>query len=334
MNNKIKIIFSIIFLLFTVQNNFSQVKLAQSGMKFLSLDGDARSAAMGGAVASVEGNSASQYYNPSSVARQTSEFDISLTNTLWIADINYIHAALTYAPANGLYGVFGLTFENVDYGAFDHTILGPNDGLLDIGIYKPSAIAAGVSYARALSEKFSVGGDVRYVYQNFGEGFIVGGTYDDYETQKIDLGVFAFDFGVLYKTGFKSLNLGMSVRNFSQEIKYFEENFQLPLTFSLGLSMNMLDIWDVSNDKHAFILAVDVSHPRDNVELLRIGGEYTLYKTLSIRGGYITNSDIAKLSAGLGFVVEDSGTKFGFDYSYFPADYFSDVHKIAVKMSL
>jgi len=333
MNNKIKIIFSIILLLFTVQNNFSQDKLAQSGMKFLSVDGDARSAAMGGAVTSVEGNSASLFYNPASVARQSSIFDLSLTNTIWIADINYIHAALTYAPSNGLYGVFGLTFENVDYGAFNRTIIGADGGSLDVGIYKPSALAIGFSYARALSEKFSVGGDVRYVYQNFGDGHIVGGTYDDKKTAKIDLDVFAFDFGVLYKTGYKSLNIGMAIRNFSKEIAYFEENFQLPLTFSLGLSMNLLDILDVAANKHSFIFAVDAEHPRDNVELLRLGGEYTFFNTFSIRGGYITNSDIANFSYGAGLVVKEGNMKFGFDYSYSPAEYFKDIHKIAVKMS-
>ncbi|MCF6270697.1 MAG: PorV/PorQ family protein [Melioribacteraceae bacterium] len=334
MNNKLKIILSVIILLFAIQNNIAQVKLAQSGMKFLSVSADARGAALGGAVTSLEGNSASLYYNPSSVSRQTSLFNVSFTNTTWIADINYIHAALTYAPANGLYGVFGLSLLNVDYGAFNQTIIGPDGGSLDIGVYKPSALAVGFSYSRALSDKFSVGGDVRYVYQNYGAGHVVGGDYDNYETRKIDLDVVSFDFGVLYKTGYKSLNFGMSIRNFSQEITYFEESFQLPLAFTIGLSMNLLDFTNINPAKHTFLFAIDAEHPRDNKELLRVGGEYTFNNTFTLRGGYITNSDIGKLSYGAGIILEEDGTKIGFDYSFTPAEYFKDIHRIALKLTL
>ncbi|MDA3861862.1 MAG: PorV/PorQ family protein [Melioribacteraceae bacterium] len=333
MNNKLKIILSVIMLFFAVQINFAQVKLAQSGMKFLSMSGDSRSAALSGAVTSLEGNSASLFYNPSSISRQTSLFDISFTNTLWIADINYIHAAITFAPSNGLYGVFGFSFVNVDYGTFIKTIIGPDGGSLDIGNYKPSALAVGFSYSKALSDKFSVGGDVRYVYQDYGSGHVVGGTYDNMITQKIDIDVFSFDFGVLYKTGYKSLNFGMSIRNFSQEIAFVDESFQLPLTFTLGLSMNLLDIWSVDLKQHSFLFSVDAEHPRDNEELIRFGGEYTFNNSFVLRGGYITNSDIGNFSFGAGIKVEQDGIKFGFDYTYSISEYFKDIQRVGVNMS-
>ena len=55
---------------------------------------------------------------------------------------------------------------------------------------------------------------------------------------------------MIYKTGFKSLNLGMSIRNFSEEIKYIEEGFQLPLTFRIGASIDALDFMDVDKSTH------------------------------------------------------------------------------------
>jgi len=82
MKNKIKIILSLVTLLIITNNGFSQnVKLAQSGMKFLSIAGDARAASLAYAVTSVEGNSSSLFYNPASVARQTSMIDITFANT-------------------------------------------------------------------------------------------------------------------------------------------------------------------------------------------------------------------------------------------------------------
>jgi hypothetical protein len=334
MKNKLKIILSVIMMYFMTQNSFAQVKLAQSGMKFLSVGGDARAAALGDAVTSLESNSSSIFYNPASMSRQVKAFDITFANTKWFADINYINAALTFAPSDGLYGVFGLSIVNVDYGDFNRTIVGPDDGALDIGIYSPTAMAIGLSYARALSDKFSVGGSIKYVYQNIGDGHVVGGDYDNRITKKIDIDVMSFDFGVLYLTGYKSLKFGMSIRNFSQEITYFEESFSLPLTFKLGLSMNLLDIADINPAEHSFLFAVDTEHPRDNKEMVHLGGEYTFMEILSLRVGYITpETSLAGMNYGVGVKYGVSGINLGVDYAYTEFGDFDPIHRISVKMS-
>ncbi len=336
MKNKITIILSLVTLLIITQDGFSQnVKLAQSGMKFLSIGGDARAAALADAVTSIEGNSSSIFYNPSSMSRQTSLFDITFANTTWIADINYINTAITVAPSSGLYGVFGLSIASVDYGEFKKTIIGPDGGALDIGTYSPTALAVGFSYAKALSDKFSMGGNIKYVYQNYGDGHVVGGDYDNMQTQKIDIDVFSFDFGVLYKTGFKSLNFGMSLRNFAQDIKFVDESFLLPLTFKLGLSMNLFDFLDIDPNSHTFLFAVDAEHPRDNEEMLHLGAEYTFLKILSLRAGYITpKTSEAGINAGVGLQYGLGGINLGVDYSYTEFGIFQDVHRISVKLSL
>ena len=81
MNHKLKIILSVIIVVFAAQVNFAQVKLAQSGMKFLSVGADARAVGLGEAITSIEGNSSSIFYNPSSMARQTDLLDITFNNT-------------------------------------------------------------------------------------------------------------------------------------------------------------------------------------------------------------------------------------------------------------
>ena len=54
----------------------------------------------------------------------------------------------------------------------------------------------------------------------------------------------------------------MSVRNFSQEIKFEEEGFQLPLTFKIGLSINALDFTSLNPEDHALLVVLDAVHPR------------------------------------------------------------------------
>lgn len=333
MNNKMKIALSVIMLVFMAETNFSQTKLAQSGMKFLSIGGDARAAAMGDAVTAVEGNSSSIFYNPAAISRQVNTLDVTFANTQWFADIDYINAAITYAPNNGMYGVFGASVASVDYGKFHKTIVGP-DGALDIGTYSPTALAVGLSYAKALSDKFSVGGTVKYVYQDIGDGFVVGGDQSNYETTKIDIDVFSFDFGVLYKTGFKSLNFGMSVRNFSQEITYYEESFQLPLTFKLGLAMNLFDFTSIDPRQHSFLFSIDAEHPRDNKEMLHIGGEYTFMDILSLRAGYVTpETSLAGMNYGVGLKYGINGINLGVDYAYTEFGDFDAIHRMSIKLS-
>lgn len=343
MNKILLSILSIIITLVFVNNNSAQTKLAQTGLKFLSVGSDARASALGEANTSLEGSSSSMFYNPSAMARQTNFMDVTFGVTQWIADINYLHASLAVAPEEGLYGVFGLSIASVDYGLFKRTIRDSGDqGFLDLGNYSPSAMAIGLGYARALSDKFSVGGNVRYVYQDLGDGHVVGltNTLGKYEEKGFDVNVLSFDFGILYRTGFKSLNFGMSLRNFSQEIEYVEESFQLPLTFKIGLSMNIFDIIDPESNIHSLVLSFDADHPRDYKEQLHIGGEYNLFgdpneslTSFSVRAGYITPTDEQGINAGIGLKHKFNGFDLGLDYSYLAFGIFNNVHRFAISIS-
>jgi hypothetical protein len=311
-----------------------QKKIAQTGMKFLSLSLDARAAGMSDAVTSLEGFSSSMFYNPAGMARQNTLTNVSGGIVQWIADIEYIYGSLAISPFNGRYGVIGLTFLSVDYGEFQETIRFDNDqGFIDLGTFSPTAFAIGLGYANALTERFSVGGNVKYVRQDLGESAMNLGTGDTPEKEAFDIDVVAFDFGVLYKTGFRSLNFAMSVRNFSEELRYVRENFQLPLTFRIGLSMDMLDIMENRSDIHKLLLAVDAERPRDFYEQLKVGAEYVFMNTLAIRGGYIFPSDEQGVNLGMGVQQSLVGTYFSFDYSYSDMGVFSGVHRFAFQFS-
>ena len=335
MTKIIKVFLTIIILAFTASNINSQTKLAQTGLKFLSVGADARASAIGEAITSLESNSSARFYNPAGMARQTAFLDATFNMTQWIADINYMHASAAVAPSNGLYGVFGLSIASVDYGEFNRTIRAVGDeDFVDLGTYSPTAIALGLGYAKALSDKFSVGGNIRYVYQDLGDGHVISFNNDgSYEERGFDIDVFSFDFGILYKTGFKSLNFGMSLRNFSQEIEYIEESFQLPLTFKIGLSMNLLDLWEISPDNHAFNFAVDAEHPRDYKEQIHFGGEYIFYNLLSLRFGYVTPTDEQGINAGIGLKHGLAGFNFGVDYAYLDFGIFENVQRFSINIS-
>ncbi|MEX0599707.1 MAG: PorV/PorQ family protein, partial [Rhodothermales bacterium] len=214
-------------------------KRAQTGMQFLSVSMSPRAAALGDAMVATDvGTSMAMFYNPAAMASLNGG-DLSVGTIQWIADISYNGASIGYSPAGGRLGTFAFTAVSVDYGEIEGTIRSSSDlGYERIGTFSPSALALGLGYARSLSDRFSVGGGVRYVHQDLGNSIMdASGT-----TQGNSVSTPVFDFGVLYRTGFRSLNVGMSARNFSPTVTYEQEAFETPLLLAAGASMDMLDV--------------------------------------------------------------------------------------------
>ena len=315
--------------------NAQDKKLAQTGMKFLSVSTDARTSGFSEAVTAVDLASASAiFYNPATLASIKEFTSLTIGNVNWIADIKYIHSAIAFSPFKGDYGVFGISFLSVDYGEFMGTVVANNEkGYTDVGTFSPKAYSIGIGYAKALSDKFSVGGNVKYVKQDLGSGVIDIDANGNYVSENNSLGAYAFDFGILYRTGFKSLNFGMSVRNFSTELKYKKETFQLPLVFRIGLAMDAMDLFNVDKNTHSLLVAVDASHPRDFSEQIYVGAEYTFINTFSIRAGFVSPADEHNFSAGFGVKKNISGMNMGIDYAYQPFGIFNNVHRFSFNFS-
>ncbi len=321
----------------------AQKKLAQTGMKFLNVLPDARAVALGEAFTSVEGTSSSLFYNTAGMSRLQGASSVFLSRTNWIADINYMYASAAFNPFEGEYGVLGVMLQVANYGTFEETVRWPNDrGYLDLGTFKPTSYMFGVGYARALNDKFSIGGNVKYVNQSLGDvvnalgsgGALLLDESGNPVRASNSTGVFAFDFGILYHTGYKSLAFGMTVRNFSREVTYIKDGFQLPLTFRIGMSMNVLDLTDLDPGEHQFLLAIDAEHPRDFQEQIRVGGEYLFMDLVALRAGYVSGGDEYTMTYGVGLRKDLGGVGLAVDYCITPFGIFNNVHRFSFQFSL
>ncbi len=347
------IIFGILMgiLLFASGNAQENQKLAQTSFKFLSVVSDARGAAISEAMTSLQIGSSALFFNPAGMSGMQKFLDVSISNNQWIADIKHNTFSMAINPAKGKYGVLGFSMQYVDYGNFIGTVVNTDPLNLkaydDVGIFKLGALAVGAGYAKQLTDRFSVGGQIRWARQDLGESVIPNEfqkipIYDPNDTTTIigyadsavtatnKLNPLVFDFGTQFKTGVKSLTFGMSVRNFSKEIQYVYEQFQLPLVFTLGISMNLMDLFEKVALDQSLYMSIDASHYRDHPEQLKIGLDYQVLKMFSMRCGYATNSDESGFSFGIG------ASKFGFafDYSYTPFGIFNNVQRMTVRFSL
>jgi hypothetical protein len=316
---------------------FAQIglnKLAQSTMNFLLVGTSSRACGLGEAYTAVGSGSESMFYNPAGMAEMSGDFDINLNYTQWIADINYLSGGISVNLYN--YGVVGFSLLTVDYGDIYGTSLITSSqqdqyplGYIDNGkIGNVSAYAFGLSYAKAISQQFLVGGNIRIAGQNLGESVVASGP------KKNNASKLVFDAGVEYYTGFKSFRFGMSIRNFSSNIKRESIEEELPLQFVLGAAIDALDIFDSEhNAENTLTLAVDFLHQNNYSERVNVGAEYTVLGFLALRGGYQTNRDIASWSGGVGVRTSISDYNMAVDYSYSRFEIFNSVNRLSLSFT-
>lgn len=302
-------------------------KVAQTGLQFLKVDMGTRAAAMGGSYLMVGDDASALFYNPAGIAKMQGNLDLFVTQTQWIAGIVYNGGAV--AKSLGNWGTVGLSFVTGDYG--DDMIGTMYDGTTDIGYLETGSLnvgayAIGVGYAKALTDKFTVGGQIKYAYQNLAENKL-----GETRKEKNEVSGLAYDFGTMFYPGFKSFRLGMTIRNFSPEFKYVEEGFELPLTFVLGFAMDVMDFF--GEHQNPLVLSVDATHPRDYTERIHLGAEYCFMDMISLRAGYKFNYDIEGLSAGIGFKKNIGTVNVDLGYSFSDVEFFDAVNRISFGVS-
>jgi hypothetical protein len=300
---------------FFINPAYSQNKVAQTGLQFLKVDPNARAAGMGSAVNQASYDASAMFYNPAGMSKNVKEFDFLANQTQWIADINYTSLALAKTFED--IGTFGLHAIITDYGDITGTRVSATDprGYEDTGNLSVNAYSFGVAYARNISEQFSIGGQVKYVYQQLGSNLMPDGTTKE---NKVD--GFGFDFGTIY--------FGVSARNFGGELTYEKESFELPLTFTIGVAMDVMDF--VETENQTLLITIDAVHPRDFGERIHFGLEYTFLSMFAVRGGYKANYDIEDFSLGVGFFKDIGDVLVKIDYAYTNMEFFDGVNRLTV----
>jgi hypothetical protein len=316
------------------QSGEENTKRAQTGMKFLSASLSPRVAGMGGTGTTLQLQSTALFYNPAGMAQMENFGHAAVGTMQWIADINYNSASVSIRPAEGAYGVIGFTFMQVDYGQLEGTRRAGNDqGYVSTGTFSPGSWAFGVGYAYPVTDRISVGAKVKYAKQDLGPSVMSA----DGTTKSNELGTGAYDFGIQYDTDYRGIEVAMSVRNFSPEVQYEQQSFELPMELSVGISTDIFEATDWladPNDQHSFTVMVKGVTPRDFSERMHFGGEYTFMDIFSLRTGYTLPSTNVEegVNFGAGLQTDISGFELGADYSYTTYDVFDGVNRLGVNI--
>lgn len=311
-------------------------KLGQAGMTFLTVGGSARAAAMGNILSFAKNDLGNVFYNPAGLASvENRAFYFNYTS--WIADMSVSHMAVSWNAEQ--YGVFSLNAQIMDYGDFNGTVIAANDrGYEDIDVGDVGGLAIGVGYGIRMTDKFSIGGNIKFVSQKLGQNDTFIG--DDLEEagKQNEISDFAFDFGTSYDTGFRSVQLNMSIRNYAAQQLYENEEFQLPQTYRIGVAADLFQLLPYSpGETHKAVLALEGVDPHDRPEYLNVGLEYSLMNMLDIRAGWAADraqDDVGGICAGVGFKLDTEVFDGKIDVSY--SDYgsvFGSVTQFAISGS-
>ena len=337
------VIAGMLSLLGSVQSAMGQpTKYAQAGMTFLKIDVSARNAAMAGTQAGITGDIGSMFANPAGLAQVRGVGVMASVNN-WLADINHYGAGAAYGSPS--LGTFGVSVVTMDYGEIRRTvpalvtdpISDRNQGYIDQGTFGVSEMAVGVAYARQITGQFYVGGHVRYARQDLGNVVIFNERTGENTNAENVASNIVLDIGTLYYPGFRDLRFGVSLRNFSNQSDYYDQRFELPLTFDFGAAMDLLSVTnpDYENNTSSLTLALDWLHPRDYSERLNAGLEYGFMDTVFLRSGYRFNSDVEGFTAGLGVDTELGDLGLQADYAYGATNnFFGAIHRVTLGLSL
>ncbi|MEO0293510.1 MAG: PorV/PorQ family protein [candidate division WOR-3 bacterium] len=292
-------------------------KLGQAGFKFMDVQLSARSAGMGGASTLVGDDANAIFQNPAGIAKLEKKIDFMFSKVSWIAESEL--NAVGFVANLGNFGCVGFSFFTPDYGKVIGTIVSTDSlGYKEIGELELGAYATGISYARRLTEKFMIGGNLRYAYNHLGASPFEG-TEGDTVWKDNEASTLVYDIGTIFYPGFKSFGFGMSILNFSPAVKYeFKDlrttGFWLPLKFNLGVVMDVLDFLGEHPD-YSLLVEFDLIHARDHGRRFHLGGELSVTRIFKLRAGYKFGYDEESWSGGIG--INTGNIKLDFAYSEF-----------------
>jgi len=304
-----------------IDNDETMEKAGTASAQFLKISYDSRGSAMGNTGVSIPGGISSSFWNPAIIATiKKNEF--GFFNSEWFASISIDYFGL--AISNKKFGVIGFSIFSLSTPEDKVTTIYQPEGTGEK--WNASDLSLSLSYAKALSNDFSIGGSIKFIQQKIWHASAY---------------TFAGDIGVLFTTPFNGTRLGASLSNYGGKMQMsgrdqklsvdpdpnnqgnvefinadFETDaFSLPLLFRVGISNEL-----IKTKNTALIYSFDALYPSDGVEYLSTGVEMVFLEKYKIRAGlpsFTYDNSIEGLTLGLGLDqnISNGNSKIGFDYS-------------------
>jgi len=296
-----------------------------SALSFLKSDISPRSIALSGSNISLNADGFSIYHNPAALA-DISEVTINASDYIFGQGIHQTFIAASLPRKNS--SAFGLSVNALNSGVMEVRTEFQPDGTGEL--FYVSNIASGLTYSKQLSEMFSLGLSLKYVYEQIAE-------YKNHTA--------CVDVGFLYKTDFKDLKFAVLVQNFggnsdlkgsflpvtfNRDSSISLDKFTVPTIFKMGAS-----IIPYKTENQHLLLSFQLDHPNDNAENIRFGAEYDFKHFLFLRAGYKINVTGQKRpSFGVGYRTRIGYHPLYINYGVNPTNYLGMQHVVGLSFHI
>ncbi len=321
---RFKIMLMTAVLIICFQGQAPAQPVGTTSLQFLKIMPNARALAMGGAYVSVTEGSEAAYWNPGGLARlHTFEFAVSYVDYLIDTYITAFSAAYSFGDF-GAVALFGTYMRYGDiYETREDLLAFDADGEFNPGLtgslLNPMSLCVGVAYSRKLTNQFSLGIAVKYLREDLVQAVVNSWSVDP---------------GIQFDTGFRSIRIGVAIRNFGPEVKFAEDTHPIPQELDLGLSAFLFAPENAllfRTKGQSLMLAGSILHPRDYDQQFSLGMEYCFREAVYLRCGYKFNYDIEGLSLGFGLHLY----RFTLDYAFSNfGEYFDGVQRFSFSFEL
>ncbi len=210
-------------------------RVITTAVPFLSITPDSRSGGMGDVGVAISPDANSVHWNPSKLAFIDSKMGFSLSYSPWLAKI-INDMSLSY-----LSGYYKLSKEQTIAVSLRYFDLGEifftDDNNNPQGDFNPKEFAVDATYARMLSEDFSLGITLRYVNSN------LTGQFSSSSIEAKPASTVAADVSAFYNKDINIGNLafGANISNIGAKVTYSNENNKdfIPINLRLGSALKM-----------------------------------------------------------------------------------------------
>lgn len=307
-------------------------KTGTTAAPFLKIGVGSRAIGMGGAFTATADDITAIYWNPGGLAKLYSS-EATFNHVRWIADVNYDFAAFaTRIPDFGTLGAF-VSVESM--GEMEVRTTAQPEGTGEL--FGAGAMAIGITYARELTDQFSIGFNAKYLREHLwnmsasGVAIDIGTIYRIPILNEFRLAASISNFGTKMKLegrdNLKIMQVGGGEGNLiNTDVQL--DSYELPLIFRVGVAADV-----VKSGEHRVTTAVDAVHPNDNTEYLNCGAEYAWNEIVFLRGGWkslFERETEQHFTAGVGLHYRVIGEfKFMVDYAYQDWGRLKNVHYLS-----
>ncbi|MBM4170193.1 MAG: PorV/PorQ family protein [Ignavibacteria bacterium] len=302
-----------------------------SALQFLKIGIDGRGAALGEAVVANSYDAASLYWNPAGIAL-AKENSAMVSHAEWLVEMkhDYVGAIYKLSSADAV-GVSVISLSTDDMQITTETRpFGTGE------YFRYSDLAVGVTYARQMTDRFAFGATVRYVRETL---------------HLLKMETVLMDLGTHYDIGLGGMRFGVVVSNFGSDVSPEGEiellsgdrtrtfqSFSPPTVFKVGFAFD-----PYFDETQRVSTSVQLNHPNDNAEQVRVGIEYAWREWLFVRAGLkrtigesMFGRDTKSLddfSVGVGAFADLGFSKARFDYGYTNFNNLGGTHRVSLSMS-